>query len=380
MINRMIETSIKANLNSGKALIVMGARQVGKTTALHSILDNTTGVLWLNGDEPDTQGLFDAATSSRLRAIIGNNSIIVIDEAQRIPDIGSKLKLIIDYIPEVQLIASGSSSFELASKINEPLTGRKIEHRLFPISFGEMVLHHGLLEELRLLPHRMVFGYYPEVVTNLGDEKAILREISDSYLFKDVLISDAVKRSDGLVRLLQALAYQVGSQVSYTELGQVSGLDYKTVEKYITLLEQSYVVFRLGSFSRNLRSELKKSRKIFFYDNGIRNALIANFTQLESRTDTGALWENFIISERMKVLHYHGIWANSWFWRTTQQQEIDYIEEKDGELSACEFKWNPDAKARRPKAFFEAYPNSSYQLIHRNNFENFLLVDDSASI
>jgi predicted AAA+ superfamily ATPase len=213
---------------------------------------------------------------------------VIIDEAQRIQEIGLRMKLITDQIPEVQLVATGSSSFELANQINEPLTGRKWEYKMYPISFGEMVTNHGLLEEKRLLPHRMVYGYYPEVVNHIGSEKEILKQLSDSFLYKDVLLLDQIQKPDGLIKLLQALAYQVGSQVSYNELSLLTGLDAKTVDKYITVLEQAYVVFRLGSFSRNLRSELKKSRKIYFYDNGIRNALIANFNQLESRQDVGA--------------------------------------------------------------------------------------------
>ena len=376
MIDRLIESKLRASTGIGKAVIVMGARQVGKTTVLHKLLDNAHDVLWLNGDDTDVRGLFENVNSARLKAIIGSSKTLVIDEAQRIRDIGIKLKLITDQIPEVQLFATGSSSFELANEINEPLTGRKREHKLYPLSYEEMVKSHGMLEEGRLIPHRLVFGYYPEVVMNAGNEKTILRELADSYLFKDILIWDAVKKSDKLVKLMQALALQTGSQVSYSEVGGLCGLDYKTVEKYITLLEQTYIVFRLGSFSRNLRNELKKSRKIYFYDNGIRNSLIANFTQLESRTDVGALWENFLMAERMKALHYHDIWVNSWFWRTAQQKEIDLVEERGGKLSAFEFKWNPGAKTKDPKLFLDSYPNSSYSVIHRENFDNFLLLSD----
>ena len=374
MINRLIESKLAASMGIGKAVILMGARQVGKTTVLHKLLDAAHDVLWLNGDDPDVRSLFEDVTSSRLKAIIGNKKTLVIDEAQRIRDIGIKLKLITDQIPEVQLVATGSSSFELANEINEPLTGRKREHRLYPLSYAEMADDHGALEENRLIPHRLVFGYYPEVVMNAGSEKTILRELADSYLFKDILIWDAVKKSDKLVKLLRALALHVGSQVSYSELGGICGIDYKTVEKYIILLEQTYIVFRLGSFSRNLRNELKKSRKVYFYDNGIRNSLIANFTQLESRTDVGALWENFLMSERMKALNYHDIWVNSWFWRTDLQKEIDLVEERDGKLSAFEFKWNPSAKIKEPKLFLDSYPNSSYSVIHRENFEDFLYL------
>jgi predicted AAA+ superfamily ATPase len=280
---------------------------------------------------------------------------VIIDEAQRIQEIGLRMKLITDQISEVQLVATGSSSFELANQINEPLTGRKWEYIMYPISFGEMVNNHGLLEEKRLLPHRMVYGYYPEVVSHIGSEKEILKQLSDSFLYKDVLLLDQIQKPDGLIKLLQALAYQVGSQVSYNELSLLTGLDAKTVDKYITFLEQAYVVFRLGSFSRNLRSELKKSRKIYFYDNGIRNALIANFNQLESRQDVGALWENFLMSERWKKHHYEQSNTKMYFWRTTAQQEIDLIEEENGELRAYEFKYSPTKSIKLSSTFLSSY-------------------------
>lgn len=298
---------------------------------------------------------------------------MIIDEAQRIPDIGLRLKLITDTMKGIQLIATGSSSFDLANKINEPLTGRKWEYKMFPLSFQEMVNHHGLLEEKRMIPHRLVYGYYPEIVTHIGAEKELLKQLSDSYLYKDILMWEKIQKPDNLLKLLQALAFQVGSQVSYSELSRLCGLDAKTVEKYIILLEQTFIIFRLGSFSRNLRSELKNSRKIYFFDNGIRNALLANFSQIETRADIGALWENFLVSERMKFLHYSGRWANSWYWRTKEQQEIDYIEESDGKMAAYEFKWSPAAKVKYPKIFMEHYENVRFEVIHKDNVEGFLM-------
>ena len=372
MVERVIKGMICSKLGTGKAIILMGARQTGKTTLLRELFSNESDVLWLNGDESDVRDMFDNITSTRLKAIIGSKKVVVIDEAQRIEDIGLKLKLITDNIPDVQLVATGSSSFDLANKVNEPLTGRKWEYKMYPISFAEMVNHHGLLEEKRLLPHRLIYGYYPDVVTSQGVEKEILKQLSDSYLYKDILMWEQIKKPDKLLKLLQALAFQVGSQVSYNELAQTCGLDSKTVEKYILLLEQIFVIFRLGSFSRNMRNELKSSRKIFFYDNGIRNALIANFALPESRTDMGALWENFLISERIKNNHYQGRWCNSWFWRTTKQQEIDYIEEENGNISAFEFKWNEKAKAKVPTSFIESY-SSSFKVIHTGNVDEFLL-------
>jgi len=373
MIERILSQNITDRLYKGKAIILLGARQVGKTSLLRHLFQSRPDLLWLNADELDVQSLFQNVTSTRLKAIFGNKKVIVIDEAQRIHDIGLRLKLITDSLPEYQLVVTGSSAFDLANKLNEPLTGRKWEYQLFPLSFAEMVQHHGLIEEKRLLSHRLIYGYYPDVVTSVGDEEVVLKQLSDSFLYKDILMLDQVKKPDGLVRLLQALAYQVGSQVSYNELAQLTNMDAKTVEKYIILLEQAFVVFRLGSFSRNLRNELKFTRKIYFYDNGIRNALINSYSQIENRPDAGALWENFAISERKKYLHYSGINANVWFWRTKQQNEIDYLEERNGQLSAFEFKWNPQAKSRTPKLFLETYTDAQFTIIHSENFDRFVL-------
>lgn len=374
MIQRQIEPRLREQLFKGKALIVMGARQVGKTTLLKQVLAGCEeGVLWLSGDDQDVRTLFETISAPRLRAIAGKNRLIVLDEAQRIRDIGIKLKLITDQMPDFQLLATGSSSFELANKINEPLTGRKREHRLFPLSFAEMVGHTSLLEEKRMLGHRLVYGAYPEVVMHPGDEIGLLRELTDSYLYKDILEFDKIHKPERLTKLLQALAYQLGSEVSYNELAQLCGMDAKTVESYITLLEQSYVLFRLGSFSRNLRNELKSSKKIYFYDNGVRNAVIGNFAQVENRMDAGALFENYVVSECMKRKEYTGDYAHSWFWRTTAKQEIDYLEEKDGLLHAFELKWNPRRRAKAPLSFRNAYPDADFTVIHRDNIEDLLL-------
>lgn len=374
MIKRILDDIIKDKLFKGKAIVIMGPRQVGKTTLLKQLFkDNDEMVLWLNGDEQDVRNLFETISSSRMRLIIGNKKVVVIDEAQRISDIGLKMKLITDEIPKVQLISTGSSSFELANLVNEPLTGRKWEYKMLPLSFEEMVGQHGLLEEKRLVPHRMVYGYYPDVVVNPGSEEELLAQLADSYLYRDILTLDKIKKSEKIVKLLQAIALQMGSEVSYNELGQLCGLDSKTVERYVILLEQSYIIFRLGSFSRNLRNELKFSRKIYFYDNGIRNAVISNFAQIENRTDAGALFENFVISERMKRINYHTPTAQPWFWRTTTKQEIDYVEQRNGILSAYEFKWNPKRKASVPLSFRRAYPDVDFSVISRDNIEDFLL-------
>lgn len=375
MIDRILKKKVENLLGSNKAILIMGPRQVGKSTLLTSMFDGNREVLFLNGDEADVKALFHDVSSTRLSAMIGQNKILIIDEAQRIEDIGLKLKLITDQIKHVQVIATGSSSFELASKVNESLTGRKREFKMYPLSFGELVAETSLLEEKRMIPHRMVYGYYPEVVTNQGEEKMVLKELVDSYLYKDILSLDFVNKSEKMMRLVQALALQIGSQISYNELGQMVGLTQKTVEKYIDILEKCYIVFRLGSFSRNARNELKMSKKIYFYDNGIRNAVLGNYAQIENRmgAEIGALWENLLVSERMKHNSYNDFYGTSWFWRTQQQKELDYIEDVDGKLSTFEFKWNVNSKATQPKLFTETYPNSTFQIITPKNVEDFLL-------
>ena len=378
MIERFLYNTIEDKLFKGKIIILAGARQVGKTTLLKQILHEKEGVLWLNGDEMQVQNLFDNASADRLLSEFGDSKIVIIDEAQRIRDIGLRLKLIADSDSDIQVIATGSSAFDLANKVNEPLTGRKWEYQMFPLSFGEMVAHHGKLKEMRMLPRRIIYGYYPEVVMNDGNEVEILKLLTDAYLYKDILSWENIKHPDKLQTLLRALAYQVGSQVSFNELGQMCSLDNKTVERYITLLEQCYIIFRLPSFSRNLRHELKTSRKIYFYDNGIRNALIADYNAPETRQDIGALWENFVISERMKSNEYSHRWVNRYFWRTKQQQEIDYLEEGGGKLHAYEMKWNPRAKASITKTFTDAYPNTDSQVITPENIAEFL-GDNSSS-
>lgn len=376
MIDRKLSKNIQTLLGGKKAIVVIGARQVGKSTLLGQMLGDRKDVIWMNGDDMDVQELFRDISSTRLRAILANNKFLVIDEAQRIPDVGLRIKLITDQVPDVQVLATGSSSFELTAKVNEALTGRKREFKMFPLTFGEMVAHTNLLEELRMIPHRMVYGYYPEVVCNPGDEHNTLKELSDSYLYKDILSLDNVNKPDKLVRLLKALAMQIGSQVSYNEVGNKIGLDSKTVEKYVDILEKCFIIFRLGSFSRNLRNELKASRKIYFWDLGIRNALIGNLSQVENRYDIGELWENFVIAERLKQLSYNNSFAQSWFWRTRQQNEIDYIEEENGVLQAYEFKWNVNkANVKCPESFRASYPDAIFKVIMPKNIDEFLDVN-----
>lgn len=359
-------------MHSGKAVILIGARQVGKTTLLKDCFKEKDNVLWMNGDEMETRDLMTNITVERYRSMLGQNDVIVIDEAQRIENIGLKCKLLTDNFPDVQLIVTGSSSLDLANKVNEPLTGRKWEYKLFPLSYAELAANHGAMQEWKKLPIRLVYGSYPDVVCNPGGEREILNNLTDSYLYKDILIWERVKRPDKVVRLLQALAYQVGSEVSTNELSQMVELDRSTVEKYINLLEQAQVIFRLGAFSRNLRTEIKSGRKIYFYDNGIRNSLIGNLSDVEMRSDIGALWENYMVSELVKKTIYNRTYAKSYFWRTTQQQEIDYIEECDGKMTAYEFKWNPAKKAKVSKTFLSAYPGVEVKTITRENYMDFL--------
>jgi predicted AAA+ superfamily ATPase len=374
MIARQLHDPIQQRLTGKRAVIVYGARQVGKTTLINQILTNRNNVLRMNGDSPDVRMLLHEVTATRWRQILGHHATLFLDEAQRIDNIGLKLKLLTDELPDIALIVSGSSSFELAGRITEPLTGRKWEFRLDSLSFQELIDHHGLLEERRSLLQRLVFGAYPEVVTTPGDESGLLQELASSYLYKDILNSGQVKKVEKLETLVQALAWQVGSQVSYNELAQLCGLDSKTVEKYINILEAAFVVFRLPSFSRNLRNELKFSRKIYFCDNGIRNAVIGSFIPAEARADVGQLWENYLISERLKQNRIARPLARSYFWRSSQQQEIDYIEECDGQLAAWEFKWNARAKHHSPRTFLNTYSLKDVPVIHPQNYEDFLLT------
>ncbi|WP_353197819.1 ATP-binding protein [Parapedobacter defluvii] len=374
MIKRDITQSVHGRLADEKAIILLGPRQVGKSTLLKQLAPafQQKVVEW-SGDDADVRTLLANPTATMLRQYIGAAKTLVIDEAQRIENIGLCIKLIVDQIPGVKVIATGSSAFDLANRINEPLTGRKWEYRLYPFSFGEMVNHHGFMEENRLLNHRLIYGYYPEIVNNPGEEEVRLKQLSSSYLYKDILTWERIQKPDKMERLVQALAFQLGNEVSFNELGQLTGLDNETTEKYVDLLEKSFIVFRLGSLSRNLRNELKKSRKFYFYDNGLRNAVINQFSPVALRQDIGALWENFVVSERVKYLAYREINCNRYFWRTHAQQEVDYIEERNGQMNAYEFKWNVNTKARFPKTFLDAYPGTETHILTPENFQAFLL-------
>jgi len=376
MINRSLQSLIQSYLFQKKAIILFGARQTGKTTLVGELVKPyKEKSLILNGDESDVVEIFSDVNSTKLAPIISGCKIVVIDEAQRIPNIGIALKIIHDNFPDIQLLATGSSSFELANKMNEPMTGRKLDFHLFPLSFGEMVNHHGLLEEKRLLGHRMVYGYYPDIVLNIAHEKRFLATLASSYLYKDLLMLESIKKPILLEKILKALAIQLGNEVSYNELAQLLGADKNTIEKYIDLLEKTFIIFKISGYSKNVRNEIKRSRKIYFYDNGIRNAIIGNYQPIGSRTDLGALWENYFISERVKVIANKIPGIKHYFWRTTQQQEIDLIEEQGDELMGFELKWNPNKKVKFPKTFTNAYPKAICKVVTPTNMENYLLPD-----
>jgi len=375
MFKRLIIDALKEDFFKKKVIILVGPRQVGKTTLLGQVIKDfeQSNTLFLNCDEPETLKMLENVSSTELKNLIGNKKIILIDEAQRVKNIGITLKLIVDNISDIQLIATGSSAFDLRNSLNESLTGRKFEYRLYPFSTQELIDGTSLLEEKRLLEHRMIYGMYPDVVNNPSEAQRILIELNNSYLYKDIFMYKEIRQSDALSKLLVAISLQLGNEVSYNELGRTVGLKSETIERYLDLLEKVFVIFRLPSFSRNMRQELKKSQKIYFYDNGIRNALIQNFKSLELRTDTGALWENFMISERKKYAEYNQIFSNKYFWRTHSNQEIDYIEEKDGVLHAYEFKWNEKRAAKLPNSFAVNYPNHEFKVINRTNYLEFIL-------
>jgi len=372
MIHRTSQTEIDSYLFKGKAILVFGARQVGKTSLIKNTIKDQS-YLWLNGDEPDTQLLLENITTDRLKALIGDNKILVIDEAQMIHNIGLLIKRMVDNYPEIQVVASGSSAFELADKTKESMVGRKQELQLFSLSYGEMVKHTNFIEETRLVPHRLVFGYYPEVVTSPGKEEKILNDLVEGFLYKDILNLEGVKKSATLQRLVQMLAYRVGSEISYNSLANDLGINRLTVEKYIDILEKNFIVFSLNAFSRNQDNELKKGRKVYFWDNGLRNRIIKNFNPIELRDDIGALWENFIISERKKKLSYENQFKDTFFWRNTQQAEIDYLEIKNTEIEAFEIKYNPNQKVLFTKSFTEKYHPKTTQVIHKENFWDYLI-------
>ncbi len=377
IFKRTIQTKIEQWFFKQKIVIIYGARQVGKTTLVKKIAaDYGQDFLYMDCDLISNREVLQVQEAQRLQNFIGQHKLLIIDEAQRVQNIGLTLKILHDHFPDLQIIATGSSSFDLSNKISEPLTGRAIKFMLYPISITELNQQYNKLELQARLEIMLKYGLYPEIVDKSANQaRELLAMLSGNYLYKDILEFEQIKKSDLLIKLLQLLALQLGSQVSYHELAVTLGVNQNTIRRYINLLEQSFVIFRLTSFKRNLRAELGKSFKIYFYDLGIRNSLINNFNYLELRTDTGGMWENFCIVERLKRNNNIRRFVNPYFWRTYKQKELDYVEDRDGKLFAFEFKWNPKAKVKRPKPFFEAYPNSAFIVVHRENFLQTLLAD-----
>lgn len=372
MIIRTISKQLTSDFNRQKVIVITGARQVGKTTLVNALGDSRQKVLTLNCDNFDDRIALENKTSTQLRSLIEGHDLVFIDEAQRVAGIGLTIKMIGDLHLSTQVIVTGSSALELAEGIYEPATGRHIDYRLFPLSVEELVGHTSAREEGRMLGTRLIYGTYPEVVTHAADARRTLMTLANDYLYKDLLAYKGVKKPEMLQKLLRALALQLGSEVSYNELSGLLGIDKATVESYIGLLEKCFVIFRLDSFSRNMRNEIKKGKKVYFYDNGIRNAIISNFAAPELRTDMGALWENLMISERKKLNAYHETYAQMYFWRTHAQSEIDLIEERDGMLRTFEFKWSGKARPSMPSAFAEAYPGSTFSVVTPENYIPFV--------
>lgn len=378
-IKRKIDEFLSKRMFSGKVLVVYGPRQAGKTTSIeHYISENglSSETLIFNGDETLDRDLLADASAEKLKLLIGKKKVVFIDEAQKIPEIGIVLKRFYDKIKDVQVIASGSSSDELAQKTEEPLTGRKFECVLLPLSFSELAGASSPIDEMRQLERRLMFGSYPDVVTHAGDEVSRIREIGKGYLYKDILKYEEIKRPELIDKLLRALAFQIGQEVSFSELAQVVGSDPKTVSKYIDVLEKAFVVFKLGSYSRNLRNELKKSRKVYFYDLGIRNYILGDWRALNLRgsDEVGHIWENYFISERRKYIMAYTPETRMFFWRTQQRQEVDLIEETASGLSAYEVKWNPAKLSKAmSKTFLSAYPQAECHGVSPQNYISYFL-------
>ncbi len=373
---RLVSPSLEQRMFQGKALIVYGPRQSGKTTVLRHLLSHPEWngrAITLNGDDPDTVHLLADATAARIQPLLGNKDIVFLDEAQRIENIGLVLKRLVDGLPQIQVLVSGSSSLDLVDKTSEPLTGRKFEWTLLPFSFEELSLARSPLEETRELERRLVFGCYPEIVLHPGDETDRLRTLAGSYLYRDVLALAGIRRPEIITRLLRAIALQIGGEVVWSEVAQTIGTDDKTVVRYIDLLERSFVLFTMPSYTRNLRNELRKSRKVYFFDTGVRNAILGDFRPISARADAGALWENYLMAERFKWRLAHAPDTRAFFWRTTQQKEIDLVEESAEGLRAFEFKWNSRRAPSAPSAFRTAYPDAVFSAVTPGNYHEFLL-------
>ncbi len=372
MIARSIENIISQKLFKDKAIVLIGARQTGKTTSIMNIIRSQQNVLELDGDDRIIRNLLNEPGTEEIRNIIGNHKVIFIDEVQRINNIGLTAKIIVDKFKDVQLILSGSSSFEIRNSLSESLTGRKWEYLMFPVTWLELENYVGYVKAIQQLELRLLYGMYPEIITHPSEEKERLKQLIDSYLYKDILAYSNIKKPGVLEKLLQALALQIGSEVSSNELAQLLQVDKYTVKSYIEIIEKGFIIFTLAGFNRNLRNEIKFGKKIYFWDCGVRNMIINNFNALDMRDDKGALWENFIISERLKYNNYNNPFINSYFWRSITQQEIDYIEEENGKVSAFEIKWSENVKVKQISSFINNY-NTEIQLINKSNFRKLLM-------
>jgi len=367
--------NLRKLITPGKVVVIYGARRVGKTTLLQKFLKNedTTKVLFVNGDDIMVRHYLESQSINKLQDFVGEHVLLVVDEAQYIERIGLNLKIIVDHMPHVKVIATGSSSFDLAKDLGEPLTGRKFVLPLFPLAQMEISRQEKRHETEANLELRLIYGSYPEVVTMRDNERReeYLREIISSYLFKDILALEGVRYANKLVRILQLLAFQIGREVSLAELGRQLGMSKNTVERYLDLLEKVFVIYRRTGFSRNLRKEITKNHRFYFFDVGIRNALIGNFNPLAIRNDVGELWENYVITERYKKHEYSRHTVNSYFWRTYDKKEIDLVEEQTGHLSGYEIKWK-NIPVKTPKDWKASYPGADFSVIHRENYLEFI--------
>lgn len=376
MIKRAIEERIHNALAKKKIVTIMGPRQVGKSTLAGAMIPEDANDLEINGDNTDVQTMFVNVDDTKMKVLIGNKNFLFVDEAQKIGNVGNMLKIVAEKFDDVKVIVTGSSAFKLAEAVNESLTGRKREFRLYPLSFKEMADETSVLEESRMIDHRLIYGYYPEVVTSPGDEKEVIKELIDSYLYKDVLEENEIAKQDKLVRLVQALAFQIGSTVSANELAGLVGVDAKTVERYIDILEKCYIIFTLPSYAKNQRNELKFARKIYFWDMGIRNGVIGNMApvSLRSPEDLGHMWENFLIAERIKRNDYAGrTFVQHYFWRTQQKKEVDLIEIEDGMMTGFEIKRKEGKRVGAPASFTAAYPDARFECVTPSDLVSFLM-------
>lgn len=373
-ITRIIQTEIESRMKAGKVMLLFGARRVGKTMLIKAIADKFIGKkLFLNGEDTNTHVLLSDKTVANYSFLLSGVDLLIIDEAQNIPDIGAKLKLIVDELPSIYVIASGSSSFDLLNLTGEPLVGRSKTFYLFPFSQEEMMQVETGVEVFQNLEQKLIFGTYPQLLDLSPTEKQeYLFDLVNGYLLKDILSIDGLRNSNKMRDLLRLVAYQSGNLVSYDELGRQLGLSKNTVEKYLDLLSKVFIVYKLNAFSGNMRKEISKSSKWYFYDNGIRNALISNFSPLSVRADVGQLWESFVLSERIKRKYFHLLPINHYFWRTYDQQEVDLIEMQDQKMDAYECKWS-EKSAKAPVAFQKSYPESTFSEINQQNFIQFLI-------